>query len=151
MTIVERLTTQGILRRGTPHRGFRYVATRGSRVSRADRARIQALRIPPAWTEVAIHVSPAAAVQAVGRDRAGRWQYLYHASQVARRERRKRERLGRFIRGLPALRRIVARDPARTGFPRARVAAGPGANLEASFSLAARQGSSTSDGKHRHP
>ena len=148
MTIVERLTTQGILRRGTPHRGFRYVATRGSRVSRADRARIQALRIPPAWTEVAIHVSPAAAVQAVGRDRAGRWQYLYHASQVARRERRKRERLVRFIRGLPALRRIVARDLARTGLPRERVAAGAVRILETCFLRPGSQVYATENGSY---
>lgn len=124
MTILERLAAHGIRRRGSARRGFRYSGAHRARVSRADRARIASLRIPPAWTDVTIHPSPTAAVQAVGRDRAGRWQYLYHASQIARRERRKRERLVRFIRALPALRKVVARDLAKTGLPRERVVAG---------------------------
>jgi DNA topoisomerase-1 len=93
-------------------------------VTASDRARIQALRIPPAWKEVAIHPSPAAAVQAIGKDRAGRWQYLYHQSQTARRERRKQDRLVRFIAALPTMRRAVTRDLARRGMAREKVLAG---------------------------
>ena len=91
---------------------------------RSDRARIEALRIPPAWKDVAIHPSPMAAVQAVGKDRAGRWQYRYHETQTARRERRKQDRLVRFIGALPRMRRTVARDLARRGLPREKVLAG---------------------------
>jgi DNA topoisomerase-1 len=93
-------------------------------VSRAHRARIEALKIPPAWKRVAIDASAAANVQAVGMDRAGRWQYLYHEAQAARRERRKQARLVRFIGALPRMRRAVVRDLGHRGIPRAKVLAG---------------------------
>ena len=124
MTILERLRTTGIRRVGSPARGFRYVGPRGGSVTRSDRVRIQALRIPPAWNEVAIHPSPVAAVQAIGKDRAGRWQYRYHETQTTRRERRKQDRLVRFIAALPRMRRAVTRDLARRGMPREKVLAG---------------------------
>ena len=124
MTIIERLRTTGIRRVGSPERGVRYVGPRGGAVPRSDRARIEALRIPPAWTDVAIHPSPVAAVQAIGRDRAGRWQYLYHETQTTRRERRKQDRLVRFIAALPRMRRAVTRDLGRRGMPREKVLAG---------------------------
>jgi DNA topoisomerase I len=123
MTIVERLQSTGIRRSGSPKRGFRYRGADGRPVSAADRRRIEALAIPPAWIEVAIHTQPGGAVQAVGKDAAGRWQYLYHAKQVARRERTKRERLQRFIRALPRLRKAVNRDLGKPGLPRERVLA----------------------------
>ena len=122
MTTVERLQAQGIrrIRRG---KGFRYAAPSG-RVTAADLERIRCLRIPPAWRDVAISPSPRAPVQAVGRDAAGRWQYLYHATHVARRERRKQDRLMQFITLLPRMRRTVARDLAQPGIPRTKVLAG---------------------------
>jgi DNA topoisomerase-1 len=49
-------------------------------------------------------------VQAVGRDAAGRWQYVYHDDHVRQRERKKFQRLIRFGAALPRLRRAVARD-----------------------------------------
>jgi DNA topoisomerase-1 len=124
MTIIERLQSTGIIRMGSPGRGFRYAGARGGGVSREDRARIEALKIPPAWKKVAIHTSTTAAVQAIGMDRAGRWQYLYHEGQVARRERRKQSRLIRFIGALPRMRRAVAHDLGRRGIPRPKVLAG---------------------------
>jgi DNA topoisomerase-1 len=124
MTIIERLQSTGIHRIGSPDRGFRYVGPSGGGVSRVHRARIEALRIPPAWKRVAIQTSTVAAVQAVGMDRAGRWQYLYHETQAARRERRKQRRLIRFIGALPRMRRAVVRDLGRRGIPRAKVLAG---------------------------
>jgi DNA topoisomerase-1 len=124
MTIIERIQTVGIRRIGTPARGFRYSGPRGGGVSRTDRARIEALRIPPAWNDVAIHPSPVASVQAIGKDRAGRWQYLYHETQTARRERRKHDRLVRFIAALPKMRRAVSRDLRRRGLAREKVLAG---------------------------
>jgi DNA topoisomerase-1 len=124
MTIIERLEQVGIRRKGSARSGFRYRTSVGRSVSSAERLRIEALRIPPAWTNVMIHPSRDALVQAIGRDAAGRWQYLYHQKQVARRERVKLERLRRFVRALPALRRDVARDLARAGLQRERVLAG---------------------------
>ena len=124
MTIVERLQAIGIKRIGGPSRGFRYVTAQGAAVSSAERARIKAIRIPPAWKEVAIHPLAGGSVQAVGRDAAGRWQYLYHERQLAIRERKKLERMVRFLRALPRMRKIVHRDLGRPGIPRERVMAG---------------------------
>ena len=123
MTIIERLQTNGICRTGSPARGFRYRSPKGA-VSREDLARIDALKIPPAWTRVAVSPSPKSAVQAVGQDAAGRWQYLYHEAHATRRERNKQERLVRFIAALPRMRRAVARDLRRRGLPREKVLAG---------------------------
>jgi DNA topoisomerase-1 len=124
MTILERLTRDGIRRIGSPARGFRYRTAAGRAVGARERARIEALRIPPAWKDVAIHPSHRAWVQAIGRDAKGRTQYLYHQKQVARRERNKLDRMVRFIRALPKLRRAVARDLSSAGLPRERVLAG---------------------------
>ena len=124
MTIVERLQRKGIQRLGSSKSGFRYQHVGGARPSTQDLERIRALKIPPAWTEVAIHASPSAMVQAVGKDRAGRWQYLYHSAQAARRERTKRERLLRFIEALPKARHAWERDVALPGHPREKVLAG---------------------------
>jgi DNA topoisomerase I len=124
MTIIERLQQSGIRRMGSPRSGFRYRASSGRAASTADRERIDALKIPPAWADVAINPSPKGAVQAVGRDAAGRWQYLYHEAHAARRERKKQERLVRFIAALPRMRRTIARDLARPGLPREKVLAG---------------------------
>ncbi|HKO21963.1 MAG TPA: DNA topoisomerase IB [Candidatus Eisenbacteria bacterium] len=124
MTIIERLQARGIRRLGSKERGFRYRTASGSRVTAEDRERIDALKVPPAWRDVAIHPSPGALVQAVGRDKAGRWQYRYHAKQVLRRNRAKRERLLRFIAALPRMRRAVTRDLALRGLKREKVLAG---------------------------
>jgi DNA topoisomerase-1 len=123
MTTIERLQARGI-RRIRARTGFRYAAAGGGRVTAADRERIAALRSPPAWRDVAISPSARNPVQAVGRDKAGRWQYLYHAAHVARRERRKQERLLRFIASLPKMRRTIAKDLAQPGIPRTKVLAG---------------------------
>jgi DNA topoisomerase I len=106
---VERLQRTGFLRKGRPGGGFRYAAETGERPDAAQTERIRRLTVPPAWTEVAIARSENAPLQAVGRDRAGRWQYLYHPSAVRAREEKKRKRLAEFIRALPALRATVDR------------------------------------------
>ncbi|RKH60747.1 DNA topoisomerase IB, partial [Corallococcus llansteffanensis] len=68
MTQLERLRQDGHRRLGTMKRGFRYVDATGRPVSAAERERIEALRLPPAWTEVAIATKASARLQAVGRD-----------------------------------------------------------------------------------
>jgi DNA topoisomerase-1 len=110
MTVVVQLQTQGILRTGSVRSGFRYRYATGGRMSPRHRGRIERLRIPPAWTDVAIDRSPDARIQAVGQDAAGRWQYVYHTRAVERRERNKFRRLVRFTRSMPRLRQRVALD-----------------------------------------
>jgi DNA topoisomerase I len=123
MTVIERLQSRGIRRHGSPARGLRYRAPDGTPVNGAHGGRIRHLAIPPAWTEVFVSPSASSAVQAIGRDRAGRWQYLYSEAQTARRERAKRERLLAFLKALPAVRSRVARDLRSDGLSHERVLA----------------------------
>jgi len=123
MTIVARLQRTGIRRHGSPRTRFRYVSAQRARVSAADRRRIDELRLPPAWRDVAISPSASSRVQAVGKDAAGRWQYVYHPSHVRRREESKFERMLAFGRALPMLRRAIARDLREPGLARRTVLA----------------------------
>ena len=60
-------------------RGFSYRRPDGSTVREAAvRARIRALAIPPAWTDVWICADPLGHIQATGFDDRGRRQYRYH-------------------------------------------------------------------------
>lgn len=107
-------------------RGFSYADARGRPV-RDPRvlARIHALAIPPAWTDVWICASSRGHLQATGTDAAGRRQYLYHPSWREARDREKHDRVMAFRRDLPRLRARVTRDlrPAVTGRTRATAAA----------------------------
>jgi DNA topoisomerase I len=92
-------------------------------VSASDRARIRALVIPPAWTDVWICPDPRGHLQATGRDARGRKQYRYHARWREVRDEDKYGRLPAFGRALPAIRRRVTRDLNRSGLPRQKVLA----------------------------
>ncbi|MGN8026829.1 DNA topoisomerase IB [Microbacterium sp. 22242] len=89
--------------------GFRYLDERGEPVPDAERERIRALVIPPAWTHVWIAEDPLAHIQAVGVDGAGRQQYLYHPQWRARRDRRKFRRAMALAEALPLARARVTR------------------------------------------
>ena len=108
MTRIEHFRKTGIRRLGTKERGFRYKTAAGARVTAADLMRIRELKIPPAWSDVWINAAASGAVQAIGRDAAGRLQYLYHADHVRRREARKFRRLIKFAQALPRMRGTVA-------------------------------------------
>ncbi len=123
MTGVDRLQQTGILRTGTPARGFRYKRTDGKKLSAENVARIKQLPLPPAWTNVAVNVSPKGRLQAVGRDTAGRWQYVYHENHVRIQDRKKFERLALFIEDLPRMRTTVATHLNQTGLGRERILA----------------------------
>jgi DNA topoisomerase-1 len=79
-------------------------------VDERTRARIRALVIPPAWTNVWIAADARAHLQATGRDARGRKQYRYHASWLAARDAAKYDHLRDFGRALPRIRARVARD-----------------------------------------
>ena len=104
-----------IRRLGTPRTGFRYVDA-NDRVVRDKRtaARIDALRVPPAWRDVHIAVSPRSAIQAWGFDARGRKQYRYHDRAVELREARKYYRVRQLAKELPRIRRTLHED-ARAG------------------------------------
>lgn len=111
-------------RRGSKERGFKYVDARGTEV-RDERQleRIRALVIPPAWTHVRISPSPRSKLQAVGIDSSGRIQYKYHAGFALRQQRRKYEKIARFGRLLPALRRATNEHLRAEGLGKDRVLA----------------------------
>ena len=123
MTKLERLQSIGIKRLGSPARGFRYRTADGKKVGKKDLERIDMLRIPPAWKNVAINPSPNGRVQVVGMDAAGRWQYLYHENHTRSQEARKFRRIVKFAQALPKLRKTVARDLRQPGLSRERVLA----------------------------
>jgi DNA topoisomerase-1 len=122
MTNIERLQQIGIRRLGSPKRGFRY-RTASGRLTKADLDRIRALRIPPAWTDVFINPAAKGRLQAIGKDNAGRWQYLYHADHTRLQEVRKFKRLAKFAKALPKLRATVSRHLRQPGLGRERVLA----------------------------
>jgi DNA topoisomerase I len=122
MTKIERLQNIGIRRLGTPKRGFRYKPVSG-RLKKADLDRINALKIPPAWTDVFINPAANGRVQAIGKDTAGRWQYLYHESHTRAQELRKFRRITKFAKAIPQMRATVARHLRQPGLTRERVLA----------------------------
>jgi DNA topoisomerase-1 len=122
MTNIERLQNIGIRRLGTPKRGFRYKPQNG-RLAKTDLDRINDLKIPPAWTDVFINPAANGRVQAIGKDNAGRWQYLYHPSHTRTQELRKFRRITKFAKAIPAMRATVSRHLRQPGLTRERVLA----------------------------
>jgi DNA topoisomerase-1 len=105
-------------------RGFTYLDSEGNRVEDPEAlARIRALSIPPAWTNVWICSISQGHLQATGRDARGRKQYRYHDRWREVRDETKFERLAEFGMALTRIRRRVERDLRRSGLPRERVLA----------------------------
>src|SRR5215218_4655563 len=122
MTNLERLQNIGIRRLGTPKRGFHYRPASG-RLTKADLDRINELKIPPAWTDVFINPAANGRVQAIGKDTAGRWQYLYHQNHTRALELRKFRRITKFAKAIPKMRATVSRHLRQPGLTRERVLA----------------------------
>ena len=98
----------GLSRQPAPG-GFAYRTAGGRRIRDARTLRrIQALAIPPAWTDVWICADPEGHLQATGRDARGRKQYRYHPRWHAVRDEAKYGRLPSFAHALPGIRRRVA-------------------------------------------
>ncbi|HUF82269.1 MAG TPA: DNA topoisomerase IB [Burkholderiales bacterium] len=91
--------------------GWTYHAPSGARIRNpATRRRLDALAIPPAWTDVWICPDPDGHIQATARDARGRKQYRYHPSYREARDRSKFRRMLEFSEALPVLRERVERD-----------------------------------------
>ncbi|HJQ70674.1 MAG TPA: DNA topoisomerase IB [Blastocatellia bacterium] len=111
-------------RSGSKRSGFRYEDVEGKPITdEAALERIRSLVIPPAWSHVRICPSARSRLQVVGVDTSGRVQYKYHAAFVARQQQKKYDKLLRFGKHLPALRRLTNEHIAMDGFPRERVLA----------------------------
>lgn len=118
------LDLHGIRREGTKATGFTYRPPNGDPVTDEKQlARIARLRIPPAWRDVRIARGESAPLQAVGVDKKGRTQYLYHPRFRAQREEEKFRHVVEFGEKLPALRRRVRADLRGDALNRDRVLA----------------------------
>jgi DNA topoisomerase-1 len=118
------LDSHGIRREGTKESGFAYRHADGTPVTdEKTLTRIARLRIPPAWADVRIARGEAAPLQAVGVDKKGRTQYLYHPRFRAQREEAKFRRVVEFGEALPELRRRVRADLKGSALEKQRVLA----------------------------
>ena len=104
-------------------KGFSYHAPDGALIEGAERDRIEALAIPPAWEDVWICPLPNGHLQATGRDEAGRKQYRYHDRWAEVRNRVKFNRLVPFGEALPTIRSRVEDDLGRRKLGRDKVLA----------------------------
>lgn len=112
------------LRRIRRGKGFGYLDADGAAVRDPEvLARIRALALPPAWTEVWICPRASGHIQATGRDAKGRKQYRYHPDWNEARGEDKFARLAEFGAALPRLRRRVEDDLGRRGPCREKVLA----------------------------
>ncbi len=116
-------THPGLTRRRWRDR-FIYLDAEGQRVRDAETlARIAALAIPPAYTDVWICQDPQGHLQATGRDARGRKQYRYHAQWRELRDAHKYGRMLAFAQVLPKLRHQIDQHLARPGLDREKVMA----------------------------
>jgi DNA topoisomerase I len=115
----------GIRRLGSKERGFFYRYPGTDETVREERvlARIENLKVPPAWEDARIARSPSAKVQAIGVDSAGRLQYLYHPKYKERKEHEKFERILRFSEALPRMRHTTSAHLRRKKLDREKVLA----------------------------
>lgn len=112
------------IERITEESSFTYRSSTGDAPSVADIERIEALVIPPAWTDVWICRLPHGHVQAVGTDDAGRRQYIYHPDWTSRRARGKYAKALTLASALPRARaRVTTALRADTADDRDRVLA----------------------------
>lgn len=104
--------------------GFRYLDADGKPLrDEAALARIKALAIPPAWTDVWICPLENGHIQATGRDAKKRKQYRYHPRWHAVRDEAKYDRMINFGKALPGIRKQVDAALALPGLPREKVLA----------------------------
>lgn len=117
------LSKPGIARKRRGN-GFAYYGPEDDRITDGETlARIQGLVIPPAWKNVWICPYPNGHIQAVGRDVAGRRQYIYHQAWQTERAEEKFDRVLELSNQLPEWRTRIAKDLAGRGLTRDRVLA----------------------------
>lgn len=99
------------IRRERRGKGWRYRNATGRPIRDVSTLRrLARLAVPPAYESVHYAADPAAHLQAVGRDAAGRLQYRYHPDWEKVREHRKARRLARLAESLPRIRRSLGQS-----------------------------------------
>ena len=103
---------------------FAFIGTDGKELTdEREVARIKALAVPPAYTDVWICPFANGHLQATGRDARGRKQYRYHKRWREIRDETKYGRMIAFAQSLPQIRKRVEADIALPGLPREKVLA----------------------------
>lgn len=116
--------TQPGIRRKKVRGKFHYFDPKGERITDdAEVKRLNALAVPPAYTDVWICADPRGHLQATGRDARGRKQYRYHPRWREVRDADKYTRLQEFGKALPKLRKQLEAQLAKPGFTREKVLA----------------------------
>ncbi len=111
-------------RKGSKAKNFKYLTTKGERISDEKQLeRIKSLVIPPAWKYVRINPSAGNKIQAVGMDKTGRIQYIYHPKFAENQQRKKFAKIEKFGEYLPNLRKVTNEHLSLEGFPREKVLA----------------------------
>src|SRR5205807_3255502 len=96
------------IRRRRAGKGWSYIRPDGQPIADPNVIRrLACLAVPPAYCDVLYATDPAAHLQAMGRDAAGRLQYRYHSRWEDVREGRKARRLARLAAALPQVRRSL--------------------------------------------
>jgi len=91
--------------------GWRYIDGDGRTIrDTAERERLGAIGVPPAYSDARFCPDPCGHLQAVARDARGRWQYRYHAAFRDAQESQKFAGCAAFGAALPAMRRRLRRD-----------------------------------------
>jgi DNA topoisomerase I len=90
----------------------------GQEVAGDELKKLTDMKIPPAWQQAVVSVDKTKKVQAIGQDRAGRWQYRYSESHIAEAAKKKFNRQKQFSADMPDIRKGIAKDMEK-GDPRA--------------------------------
>ena len=101
-----------------------YFQPDGKRITDRDEIdRLNAIGLPPAYTDARYAESANAHLQAIGIDAKGRKQYRYHTDFTAKRNSRKFDNCAGFGRALPKIRKRVEADLSKRGFTAERAIA----------------------------
>lgn len=107
MSYDEKHYDTGIVRIATKN-GYVYFHVKNKKpINDKELARIESLKIPPAWNNVWISGDPKTDIQVVGVDAKGRKQYRYNDKYIQMAEQRKFTRLFEFVKKLPLLDRVM--------------------------------------------
>jgi DNA topoisomerase-1 len=104
-------------------KGFSYYDGESLLSDTSELQRVRKLAIPPAWTEVRISKDHDEKVLATGIDSAGRRQAIYHPDFRAAQDQAKFERIMRFAKSLPHMRKQIEHDLASRRLSKEKVLA----------------------------
>ena len=79
----------------------------GEKIDSSTQKRLDKMKIPPAWRNVVVAANSEAKIQAIGVDKAGRWQYRYNADHVTEAARKKFNRVKLFSRDMEKIRNEI--------------------------------------------